>query len=213
MFTQRRRLKKLIKWNIILCTVSLLIVLTKNKLSRKFMFAAFCHGASPHNNGSDIKTQFGLYFIRQRLSNIFKESESHRKAINSYRYITWLGLFIPCHFSHLHHLCTNTHTHTHTPKHSRQTEAGPQILSCAAGAKSPEWLSDSPRFKAPGAGQSHRSSRAELPRSWSFFLFMSEFVETRITSGGRREDTSPFPSFLFFFYMHKTAFCSPLFFI
>lgn len=111
-----------------------------------------------------------------------------------------------CSFPFTFIICAQTHTRQN--KHSRQTEAGPQILRCSAGEKSPECLCEDPGLKLQEGGQSHRSS----PGLRSIFLYMSEFVETRGQRVALEGKTQAFHFFSFLFSYAQNCFLFPTFF-
>ena len=119
---------------------------------------------------------------------------------------TFSGLLISPHY-------LRTNTHTRQNKHSRQTEAGPQIFRSTAGQKSAEWLSEGPRFKAPGAGLSRHSSPGWAAALLDYF----SLLYVRVCWDADKEwheqgKTQAFSFFSFLFSYAQNCFLFPIFF-
>lgn len=124
---------------------------------------------------------------------------------NSCSNVTLMGL---C--NSLHYLRTNTHAKSNThvkPRPGRKSSAPQRERNPRSGSLKV------PRYKAPGAGQSHHSSPGCHRTPGAFFSIAYVRVCWDADKEWRKKGRHKlFPSFLFFFHMHRTAFCSPFFF-
>lgn len=94
--------------------------------------------------------------------------------------------------------------------HSRQTEAGPQILSCTAEEKSQYGSLRVPGLKAPGAGHSHHISPGLSHRGPGAFFTLCQSLLRRWQRVAIERKTQAFSFFSFLFSYAQN--CFPLFF-